>query len=101
VAGTAGRYEDEDYSIHRGHHFGQIVVTLPEEKERNFPDNPDNDIELHLEYMRQKLTNYVKGKYTETVQKPFLRVFPKNTGPPVGKPVNIRIQGNSIDQAES
>ncbi len=99
AAGTAGRYEDEDYSIHRGHHYGQIVVTLPEKKERSFPDNPGNNIELHLEYIREKLNAYIADKYGPAEQRPVFRVFPESTGPPLGKAVNIRIPANVIDQA--
>ncbi len=99
AAGTAGRYEDEDYTMHRGHNFGQVVVTLPEEAERAFPDNPGNDIELHLEYIRAKLDEYTAKKAQGPDPKISFRVFPENTGPPVGKAVNIRVLGNTMDQA--
>jgi HAE1 family hydrophobic/amphiphilic exporter-1 len=99
VAATAGRYEDEDYTMHRGHHYGQIVVTLPYENERDFPENPDNDLDLHLKYIREQLNEYMDEKTRNGGQKPLFRIFPESTGPPVGKAVNIRIMGNTVSQA--
>ncbi len=99
VAGTSGRYEDEDYSLHRGHHYGQIVVTLPDEKNKDFPENPDNDLMKHLEFVRGNLHEYLDENYPDPSQRPFIRIFPENTGPPVGKAVNIRVLGNTVNEA--
>jgi HAE1 family hydrophobic/amphiphilic exporter-1 len=97
--GTAGRYEDEDYQSHSGHHYGQIIVTLPEEKNRNFPENPDNDPMLHLDYIRDRLKAYAAEKYKAEGFVPAVRVFPESDGPPTGKPVNIRVTGLSTEDA--
>jgi HAE1 family hydrophobic/amphiphilic exporter-1 len=99
VSGTAGRYEDDDYSLHFGHHYGQAIVTLPPEKEREFPENPGNDLMVHLAYIREKVNDYIDEKYKGSAQKPVAKVFPENTGPPVGKAVNIRISGNTTEEA--
>ncbi len=98
ASGAAGFYEDEDYSLHSGHRYGQVVVTLPEEKERDFPENPGNDLMLHLDYIREKVNDFIDRKYGDSGLKPYLKVFPENTGPPTGKAVNIRISGNTMDE---
>jgi len=95
--GTAGHYEDEDYTVHYGHHYGQIVVTLPNEKDRKFPNNPDNDLMIHLDYIREKLRNYINKNYP--YKKPIIKVFAEETGPPTGKAVNIRVSGNTVNEA--
>ncbi|GBE35895.1 nickel and cobalt resistance protein CnrA [bacterium BMS3Bbin07] len=98
TSGAAGFYEDEDYSLHSGHRYGQVVVTLPEEKERDFPENPGNDLMLHLDYIREKVNDFIDRKYGGSELKPYLKVFPENTGPPTGKAVNIRISGNTMGE---
>ncbi len=97
--GSAGDYQDEDYQYHTGHHYGQIVVTLPEEKDRNFPENPTDDPMLHLDYIRKKLKVYAVEKYRGTGFMPAVKVFPESDGPPTGKAVNIRVTGITMDDA--
>jgi HAE1 family hydrophobic/amphiphilic exporter-1 len=97
IAGTAGRYEDKDYALHIGHHYGQVVVTLPKEKDRELPENPKNDLMLHLEYIREKAHEFINEQYKDNPQKPVVSVFPESTGPPVGRPVNIRIAGDTME----
>jgi len=97
--GNAGRYEDEDYSVTSGHNYGEIVVTLPEDKDRNFPENPDDDPMLHLDYIRNKLREYIAQKYTESGFTPTAKVFPESDGPPTGKPISIRVTGITMADA--
>ncbi|KJR40146.1 multidrug transporter AcrB [Candidatus Magnetoovum chiemensis] len=96
ASGAAGFYESEDYQVRRNHNYGQIVVTLPPQKSIKFPQNPENDPLLHLEYMRTRLNEYISDNYKEK-QKPAISIFAENTGPPVGKAVNIRVTGYTID----
>ncbi len=95
VIGTAGMYEAENYMWRPGHNHGQVVVTLPPEKDRTFPTGKGNDPLLYLDFMRDGIKDFIKEKYGEEGVVPFVRVFPENTGPPTGKAVNIRVTGNS------
>ncbi len=99
TAGTAGYYEDEDYVRHRANHHGEIVVTLPEARYRDFPDNPTNNPMLYLEYVRSQLNNYIQKKYPDANQRPRLKVFAESDGPPTGKPVNIRVTGLTLEES--
>jgi len=99
ASGTAGRYEDEDYSTTSGHNYGEIIVTLPEEKDRNFPDNPDDDPMRHLDYIRDRLKKYVAQKYKASGFTPSVKVFPESDGPPTGKAVNIRVTAITMEDA--
>ena len=65
ASGSAGFYEDQDYVRHTGSNFGQIVVTLPEQKYQRFPENPQNDPLVHLEYMRQKIKQHITDRVPE------------------------------------
>ena len=98
ASGTAGYYEDKDYIRHTGSNYGEVVVTLPEEANREFPENPGNDPMLHLDYIRGKLSEYVLVNYNEDLS-PFTAVFEENEGPPTGKPINIRVTGNTLEDA--
>jgi HAE1 family hydrophobic/amphiphilic exporter-1 len=99
ASGTAGYYEDEDYTRHDGSHYGQIVVTLPEEKYRDFPENPANDPQLHLDYIRRKLADFVREQYPAGNLVPVVRVFKESDGPPTGKAVNIRLTATTLEDA--
>lgn len=99
TAGYAGFYEDQDYVRHYGPNYGQVVVTLPEKKERNFPDNPGNDPMQHLTYMRGKVKAYVAQSFAADPAAPRVQVFEEGDGPPTGKAVNIRVQGQTIADA--
>jgi HAE1 family hydrophobic/amphiphilic exporter-1 len=101
ASGAAGLFETEDYQFRYAHNLGQVVVTFPPEKERRFPDNPKNDIELYIDYIRDRVNGYLDTKYSATGFRPKIVVFPENTGPPSGKPVNVRVSGNNREQAES
>jgi HAE1 family hydrophobic/amphiphilic exporter-1 len=101
AAGTAGMYETDDYQFRYAHNHGQVVVTFPPEKEREFPENPDNDILLYMDYIRDGVNKYLDEKYSGTGFRPKVVVFPENTGPPTGKKVNIRVTGNTRGQAEN
>lgn len=100
AAGVAGMYETENYQVRYSHNLGQVVVTFPPERERDFPENPDNDILLYVDYIRGRINGYLDEKYGETGFRPRARVFPENTGPPSGKPVNVRVLGNTRGEAE-
>jgi len=96
VRGDAGFFEAENYVWHRGQHYGQLVVTLPEERNRDFPDNPGNDPYVYLDLVRDRLADYVSQNYSAGDRPvPKLEVFAENTGPPTGEPVNIRVMGDS------
>ncbi len=99
TAGYAGYYEDQDYVRHFGPNFGQVVVTLPEKGQRDFPDNPGNDPMQHLTHMRERVKTYVAQTYAGDPAAPRVQVFEEGDGPPTGKPVNIRIQATTIDEA--
>lgn len=99
ASGSAGFYEDEDYQHHSGHHFGQIVVTLPEEKDRNFPENPSNDPMQHLEFMRKRINKYVSSRYENGDLAPKVKIFEESDGPPTGKAVNIRVTAFTLEDA--
>ena len=92
TAGYTGFYEDQDYVRHYGPNYGQVVVTLPEKRERNFPDNPANDPMQHLSYMRAHIRAFVKQTYADDPARPQVQVFEEGDGPPTGKPVNVRVQ---------
>jgi len=98
ASGATGMYEDEDYMWHYGHHIGQVVVTLPEKKILEFPDNPKNDPMFHLDYIRERLRSYVTQKYPDIDRRPSLKVFAENMGPPAGKAVNIRVSGSTFGE---
>ncbi|MCI4625806.1 MAG: efflux RND transporter permease subunit [Candidatus Magnetoovum sp. WYHC-5] len=96
ASGISGMYDTEDYVIRFAHHYGQIVVTLPEEKDVEFPENPTNNYDLHLDFIRKKLNEYIGAHYKNKL-KPKVRVFAEKTGPPAGKPVNIRLTGQTVE----
>ena len=98
VSGTAGYYEDEDYSVLGGSHYGQVIVALPEKKWVDFPDNPDNDPVKHIDYIRAKLQTHLEQTFPNADGRPQVKVFPEASGPVAGKAVNIRISGESLDR---
>jgi multidrug efflux pump subunit AcrB len=99
ASGSAGFYEDEDYVRHTGNRFGQIIVTMPDQRIQQFPDNPANDPMRHLDYMRERVGAYVSRTYGGGDFKPTVNVFEESGGPPAGKPVNIRVTAVSLDDA--
>ena len=99
ASGSAGFYEDQDYVRHTGSNFGQIVVTLPEQKYQRFPENPQNDPLKHLEYIRQKIEHHISDSYRDMRFTPLLNVFEESDGPPTGKAVNIRVTGTDLESA--
>lgn len=99
TSGTAGAMEDEDYVYHNGHHFGQIIVALPERSELDLPNNPDNNVLKHITLIQERLNQRIKSHFNNPESKPIIRVFAENTGPPVGKPVNIRISATKLEDA--
>lgn len=98
ASGYTGYYEDEDYRWLGGSQYGQVIVTLPQGDKADFPENPDNDPMVHLDYMRKKTAEYLGSEYKDAYSRPFIKIFPENSGPPSGKPVSIRISGNSLNR---
>ncbi|MCP4746591.1 MAG: efflux RND transporter permease subunit [Desulfobacteraceae bacterium] len=96
AAGDAGYYEDQDYVRHRGGNFGQIVVTLPELKNRNFPGQAKDPIP-YLGHIRKLIVDYAQDAYENDPARPRVNVFEESDGPPTGKPVNIRITGLTME----
>ncbi|WP_419175733.1 efflux RND transporter permease subunit [Desulfosediminicola sp.] len=84
--GFAGFIINEDYSPRYGNNLGHLAVTLPDSNKRRFTDYPENDVVLHLDYMREKLAGIVPLNTT-------LSIRPEKDGPPAGKDVNIRVLG--------
>jgi len=99
ASGSAGFLEDEDYTRHNGSQFGQIVVTLPDAKNRNFPENPSNDPHRHIDYIRDRLTAFITDRYIQNGYPLKIVVFKESDGPPTGKAVNIRISANTLEKA--
>jgi len=99
ASGSAGFYEDQDYVRHSGSNYGQIVVTLPDEKVRAFPENPENDPMRHLAWVRARLNDHVAATYENGGRRPVVRVFEESDGPPTGKPVNIQVSATAFADA--
>ena len=99
VSGSAGFYEDEDYVRHSGNNFGQLVITLPEKHVQDFPENPGNDPMLHLNVIRNRLQRLIENTYPDRENRPVVRVFEQQDGPPTGKAVNIRVTAVTLERA--
>jgi HAE1 family hydrophobic/amphiphilic exporter-1 len=99
ASGSAGFYEDQDYVRHQGSNFGQVVVTLPDQRRQRFPDNPRNDPMVHLEVMRRRLEDYVARAYGGSEHRPRVALFEESDGPPTGKAVNIRLTAATLEDA--
>jgi len=100
TSGYAGFFEDQDFARHRGHYYGSIIVTLPKLQNQNFKEVKDNDIVAYLDYIRQDLIQFAEHNYDKWGVKPEVNMFGENTGPPVGKDVNIRVTANSAEIAK-
>jgi len=94
ASGFAGFYEDVDFSRHRGHYYGSIIVTLPKAKDKQF-----GDVVVYLDELRKELVQFADDNYQKWGAKPIVNLFGENTGPPVGKDVNIRVTANSFEDA--
>lgn len=99
TSGYAGFFEDMDYVRHRGHYYGSIIVTLPKVQNQDFKVN-DNDVVLYLDALRKDLVRYGQENWQQWGVKPDVNMFGENTGPPVGKDVNIRVTANTAADAE-
>ncbi len=98
VSGTAGFYEEEDYSIQGGSQYGQAVVTMPEKDTSELPDNPGKDPVKHLDFVRKKLRTYLVEQYPNPDERPVVKVFPESNGIPSGKAVSLRISGENLER---
>ena len=86
VMGQAGFYINEDYQPVWGNNVGHLAVTLPARREQVFPDNPDNDPMLFLDYVRKLVAPLAVGGWK-------LSVRAEKDGPPTGKDINVRVTG--------
>ena len=86
ASALAGMDVNEDYENVFGSNRAVIIVELPAKDDQAFVDNPDNDPQLLLDIVREKLKPF-QGSGWE------LRVWPEQGGPPAGKDVNIRVLG--------
>jgi HAE1 family hydrophobic/amphiphilic exporter-1 len=100
AAGYAGFFEDMDYVRHRGHYYGSIIVTLPNVKDQEFKGVPDNDVVLYLDHLRKDFEQLALQNEDKWGVRPVVNVFGENTGPPVGKDVNIRVTAPDVHTAE-
>lgn len=100
VNGTAGMMETKDYVRHRSQHYGQVVVELPPLEKQRLSGVKENDVNAYLDIVREKLITYAKSRRNEWGGVPKLDVFGENTGPPVGKAVNIRVSADTIEAAQ-
>ncbi len=98
VAGMAGYFEEEDYSLMGGSQYGQAIVTMPERDRAVLPENPDKDPVKHIDYIRRKLNAYIENRYPDTGSRPRVKVFPEVIGIPSGKAVSLRISGENLDR---
>lgn len=88
VSGVAGMYMNEDYLQFYGYQLGMLTVTMPNEKEQNFTDNPKQDPKVHLDNISKRLKPLVPPDVKITVRGSY-------DGPPKGKPVSIRVFGQN------
>ncbi len=86
----AGMDINTDYENIFSSNLGIIIVELPDKHDQNFEDNPDNDPQLMLDWVRAKLAPQARTGWE-------LRVWPEQGGPPAGKDVNIRVLGSDTD----
>ncbi|WP_222424015.1 efflux RND transporter permease subunit [Desulfamplus magnetovallimortis] len=100
VNGTAGMMESKDYQQHRAQHYGQVVVELPPQENQHLSGVKDNDVNAYLDIVRDKLIEFAKANREKWGGMPTLDIFGENTGPPVGKAVNIRVSAASIEEAQ-
>jgi len=91
----AGYYINDDYQPVWGNNLGHVAVTLPARKLRRFADYPENDVIAHLDWLRLKMSEVIKGSDFE------LRIRPEKDGPQEGKDVNIRILGANLPAVEA
>jgi len=84
--GFGGMIIDDDYIPFYGNHLGHVVVNLPAGNIRHFDDFPENDVETHLDHMREILQPLIDNGFS-------MRIRPEKDGPPAGKDINIRILG--------
>ncbi|XOB65688.1 efflux RND transporter permease subunit [Deferribacteres bacterium DY0037] len=101
ASGYAGFYEDVDYVRHRGHYYGSIIVTLPNVEDQEFGDIFDNNALAYLDYLREDFKSFAAEHKSDWGVLPEVNIFGENSGPPVGKDVNIRVTANSLETAES
>ena len=99
ASGYAGFFEDIDYVRHSGHYYGSIVVTLPPRTDQKFPV-ADDDVNAYIDYLRQDFIRFAKKNEEKWGVLPDVNIFGENTGPPVGKDVNVRVTANSLSDAQ-
>ncbi len=100
VSATSGMMESKDYQRHRAQHYGQVIVELPPQEERNLTGVPDNQVGAYLDFVRDKIDAFMDENQVAWGGHPVMDLFGENTGPPTGKAVNIRISGDTIKDAQ-
>ena len=85
-SGLGGMDINEDYENVFGSNRAIVIVELPDQDDRDFIENPENDPVLQLDIVRRKLAPFASSGWN-------LRVWPEQGGPPAGKDVNIRVLG--------
>ena len=99
VSATSGMLETKDYERHRAQHYGQVVVEFPPQKEQHLAGVQDNHVEAYLDQLRDRLNTFMTENQEIWGACPTMDLFGENTGPPTGKAVNIRISGDTIEDA--
>ncbi len=93
VTAQAGFYINEDYQPVWGNNVGHLAVTLPARRLQDFPDNPDNEPMLFLDYVRRLVAPQAQPGWS-------LRVRAEKDGPPVGKDLNVRVVGADVKSVQ-
>ena len=86
VTAQAGFYINDDYQPVWGNNVGHLAVTLPARRLRDFPDNPDNEPMLFLDYVRRQVAPLADEGWS-------LRVRAEKDRPPAGKDISVRVVG--------
>ncbi|MGE4504556.1 MAG: efflux RND transporter permease subunit [Desulfovibrionaceae bacterium] len=86
----AGMVMNDDYENIFGSNNAFVIAEMPAKEDQRFPGIEDNDPQLYLEWIRRELEPFAKGGWS-------LRVWPEQTGPPAGKPVNVRVLGSDFE----
>ncbi|QGY39529.1 AcrB/AcrD/AcrF family protein [Pseudodesulfovibrio cashew] len=82
----AGMDINDDYETVFGTNRAIVTVEIPAREDQHFIDNPENDPQLLLDTVRERLKPLTEGGWS-------LRVWAEKGGPPAGKDVNIRVLG--------
>ena len=93
VTAQAGFFINEDYQPVWGNNVGHLAVTLPARRLQEFPDNPDNEPMLFLDYVRRRFAPLAQSGWR-------IRVRAEKDGPPAGKDLNVRVVGADVKSVQ-